>query len=148
MLGKVLTELNNFFVRSCERITGNITGQTISGVSGTYLPGQYILIKDTILNDGVYRISTAEPGILTVETTLSDEVSDIRLFGLAVPKEIQDLATEIQTFITAGNSKDGVASESLGDYSVSYGDKGGGWQAVFSKRLNAYRSIYPDFRRW
>jgi len=141
MIGQVMREINRYWPRTYENIslTFAATGKTITGATETYLPGQYILIQHSILNDGVYKIASVTNGVITVVETIYDETAKVNIFGLAPPRDFLDLVTDIAAF----TGKDGVKSESIDDYSVSFeGD--GSWKTAFRKRLNTYRSMYDD----
>lgn len=145
MLTELLATLNNWFVKTLElgEYTFEVTGEvyTISGSFGEdYIVGQYISIDGSKLNDGVYKITAVETGVLTVDLPVIDEVVDVALWGLAVPKVIVDLATEIQTYKTQKGQ--GIVSESQGSRSVSYAD--GSWVGVYRTRIAPYRKLYSD----
>lgn len=138
MIENVLRDIRNFFVKTVEYGTIQITSnKLIFNPKQTYLVGQYVYIKGSVLNDSVQRITLVELDGITLEN-LSDEQGSFTIYGLAIPKAIVDIATEIET---SGNTA-GVQSESLGDYSVSYGEKGGSWQQVYKNQLDPYRKVY------
>jgi hypothetical protein len=67
------------------------------------------------------------------------------LFALAVPSEFISLVEDISTY--SNMETVGLASESLGDYSVSYKDSSD-WQSAFRNKLKAYRRMFDcDERR-
>ena len=140
---ELLNYLNNFFVKTFElsALTFDSAGKTISGTSETYLEGQYILIEDTVLNDGVYKITDITAGVLTVAETLQDETNPAYVWGLAVPGAVVALESEIATFKAA--TDDGLASESQGSRSVSF-KNGSSWSEVYKARLIPYRRLYSD----
>jgi hypothetical protein len=144
MIAEVMRECHRYFPRTYENIslTFDATGKTITGDFGeTYLVGQYICIQYSILNDGVYTVTAfdSETGVITVSETLRNETTTVNIFGLAPPRDFLDLVTEIDNF----TGQDGVKSESIDDYSVSYeGD--GSWKSVFRKRLDTYRTMFGD----
>jgi hypothetical protein len=143
MLGEVLAYLNNHFVR------GNAWGTEAEADGVTccspedYVPGQYIRIYGSVLNDGVYKIASIDGDKLVTVETLQPEASGFNVWGLAVPAEVVKLATEIAAYQTT--EKPGVASESLGDYSVSYAagsSSAPGWVWAFKDRLRPWRKVY------
>lgn len=123
----------------------------VDGIEGdfkeTYLVGQYVLIKGTILADGVYKITTVASGKLTLDAAFTPEtefdVEHPAVVGLAVPKAVIDLAAEIESF----NESAGVASESLGDYSISYGE-GGSWEKAYKSKMAKWKRPYSDLDAW
>lgn len=149
MIGQVMREVNRHWPRSYENITLTFSAaaSTITGeMTETYLAGQYIMIDCSVLNDDVYKIASVsvvgDDTILTVNEGLQSEVATARLFGLMPPKDFLELVTEIDTYKASGN-KEGITSESIDDYSVSYGS-GGGWRDTFRKRLDVYRQAFGD----
>ena len=142
MIGQVMRSINNYFPVLSESGTFDITAHKIAAsLEAAYLPGMYVYIMGTRLNDGVCKISAVDSSGLTVEDTLLPETAAARLIILAPPRDFLSLVAEIETF-AAGN-KTGISSESIDDYSVSYG-KGGGWEAAFRSRLTPYRCAYNE----
>ena len=143
MITEVLDYLKNHFIYI--DTNGNInfenielvfeaTGKTITAdFQNTYLVGQYINITDSILNDGVYKISVVATGVLTVEEDLINETATPFIFALAIPKALITLISEINTWVTRNRGKSGISSEKIDDYSISYGSsmQSGGWKSAF-----------------
>lgn len=143
MLNKVMTEIKNHFARSVESQTYQIVTDGIVGsFSEKYIVGQYIWIKHSFINDGVYKITGVTESKLTLDATLLEENTGelILLFGLAVPPDFLTVVTEIEAY----TSKDGVISESIGDYSVNYGNTGGSWVNAFSEKLSQWKRMFDD----
>jgi hypothetical protein len=148
MINQIMHECNNYFPRSSEYGTYVIAPLSASStVTGTfaddYLVGQYIYVKGSVLNDGVYKISAVGSGVVTVSTVLQAEttIDPIWIFGLKVPNDFLSLVTEITSWQADNSGKDGIASESIGRYSVSF-QNGGAWQNVFASKLNMFRCMY------
>lgn len=141
--------LNNHFIPNIsvpEYRTYEIVPDGIVGAfSETYIAGMYIVIKHSLVNDGLYKIASVTSTKITVEETLLAENTGeyILIVGSSPPKSFVNLATEI------GNFKEsvGVASESIDDYSVSF-DKGGTWQQAYSSKLSHYRNLFSDLPEW
>lgn len=142
MISQVMRYCNKYFPKTYERSNYEIIADGIQGsFSKTYVVGQYIYVKDSLLNDGVYRITDISSIKLTLEATLSAENTGqaITVFGLTPPRDFLELVNEISNY----TSKDGVASEKIDDFSVTFkGD--GSWQSAFMNKLNTYKSIYND----
>jgi len=139
-MNKLLKYLNRYFPRSVERVTAIVADGFEGNFKETYLVGQYILIKNSILSDGVYQLTAVSPTKLTVAESLQAESTNlIALFGLAIPREVVALQAKIEAY----TSNEGIASESIDDYSVSFQD-GSGWQTAFKNELNAWRVMYSD----
>lgn len=144
MLYELCLELKNFFDR--ERYAGSFT---ISGGTFTadYLQtGQYFRIVGSVFNDGIYMYPCY---------CLHDESFDGAIWALAIPKEILEMAEEIQAWRAKYEAADSAAmspfnSESFGGYSYSKSGNsssaggvasGGGWKAAFAHRLNKWRKL-------
>lgn len=143
MLNAVMTHIKNHFARSWEVGQYEIVSDGIVGsFSEKYIVGQYLWLKYSFVNDGVYKITGVTNQKLTLDATLTPENTDelIVLFGLSVPPDFLTVVTEIESF----KSKDGVMSESIDDYSVSYGGDGGSWTSVFRGKLSKWRRMYDD----
>lgn len=139
MIENVLRYLNRYFPRSAETLTAVVADGITGNFTQTYVVGQYILLKDTILNDGVYRICEVEANKLTLDATLLPESISAIVYGLAIPKAVLELVTEISTYTQAEN----VANEKIDDYSIAY-TNGSGWQSAYKSRLASWRAVYLD----
>lgn len=149
ILAQVMTGINNHFVRRSETLTFELVSpDTISGpFQETYRAGQYICITDTDTNDGVYKVLSQNGSTIILDTDqLQDEKSSevFKIFSLKPPADFLALVEYIKTY-QSKNSKDGVTSESIDDYSIAFAEDGG-WKSVFKKRLDSYRKMYPDLR--
>jgi hypothetical protein len=147
-MDKLLKYLNRYWPRSIEGVT-SISADGFNGTfAETYLVGQYVMIKGSILSDGIYKLTAVSPTKLTIADVLQVESSTlITITGLAIPRDVIALEAKISAY----KGTEGVASESIDDYSVSYQD-GSGWQKAFANELNAYRLIFSDMdvfcKRW
>ena len=129
-------ELNNWF--ETKKRFGKFKVEDGTIVVPSLQDGQYFRIAGSVFNDGVYKYPVSD---------LKDEVFDGAIWEMAVPKEIEDLAEEISSWITSNadvlNSP--YQSESFGGYSYSKasGTDGGtiSWQSNFSSQLNKWRKI-------
>ena len=138
VLENVLREIRNFFVKTLERRPTVIATNKITfNPSQKYVVGQYIYITGSILNDGVHKITLVESDGVTVDS-LEDEEAILTIYGLAIPKTVIAIADEI----ALNGQTAGVNSESLGDYSVSYGEGNSSWQNVYKDQLDQYRRVY------
>lgn len=142
MLTELCAELNNYFLthKEADIHPGSyvIEGGAIALPDGLAIPGQYIRIVGSRLNDGVYQYPV---------TGLSDEAFEGAVWAMSVPPTIVALAEEIAGWVEAnGNAIAGpYVSESFGGYSYSKASSksGGayGWQDQFATRLNPYRRL-------
>jgi hypothetical protein len=131
--------LNNFFVKTKEYEGFIIDDGKIKGnFKQDYLVGQYILIYNSVLNDGIYKITSVSANEIEVEAELIDEqLRQIVIFGLIIPKSFIELAEEI---IDNGKITN-VKSESISRYSVTYSDGGSSWQKVYDEQLKPYKKM-------
>lgn len=149
MLGKVLQNINDYFVQDyCDLTSISSTKLTVDKPSD-FVIGQYVLILGSKLNDGVTKITGITGNELTVETTyglIAENTKNMLVCGLAIPRAILSLVSEIETY----NSKnDGsIKSESLGDYSVTYASADDvSWISVFRNKLAPYKKVYLNLPR-
>ena len=147
MLNAVMTEIKNHFAISAECVPVTFD---VDGIRGNfrygYLVGQYVWVKNSTVNDGVYQIVGIEGSKMTLDGTFGIINADISLFGLSVPKEFLELVDKISTL--SNTETVGLKSESLGDYSASYKD-GSEWESTFRTKLNKYRRMFDcDERRF
>ncbi len=156
MLNAVLKELNNFFIRTNNsgiefQFTVDSTFAADNSITGdftdTFIVGEYILLEDTRINDGVYLITAIDNASITIDNTiditLQDEAAVETTFTkLNIPSDLVQLIAEITTYNT--NTTDGISSESQGNRSVSFGTSSNGdtsWRQVFNSRLSVYRKL-------
>lgn len=99
------------------------------------LPGQYVRIIGSVLNDGVYQYPM---------TGLTDETFTGTVRLLAIEKAVLEMVPEIEAWCKK-NQPTAFTSESFGGYSYSRAtDSSGvpaGWQKVFGPRLSPYRKM-------
>ena len=138
MLEKLMQYCKNYFVRTLETGTYTIANGSINA-TGTYAIGQYIRIKGSLLNDGVYQFANTMP--------LQNEVFDGSIYGLAVPKDFVELSTTISTFVDK-NPQSALTSESFSGYSYAKATDINGapmsWQSVFASDLKPYKKMYES----
>ncbi len=161
MIGEVMDYCNNHFIDEIEsgyyefdNANAKIIGTfTVSH----YIVGGYIYITGSKVpqNNNCFKITEVNASYLVVDSTaLVDEDSTdkytIYVLTCRVPNSFLSLVTDIETWYPSNSAKaNGVASEKIDDYSISYGDavkNGGGWQGVFNGRLSQFRSLFDDLR--
>lgn len=146
MLLEICENLRNFFDTSDGSYTDRTeddftisTGGVISPLPSTLVAGQYIRIVGSKLNDGIYLLSST-----LVNTTLLNETFHGAIYGLAIPRELVTLATEITAWVAA-NPATLFTSESFGGWSGTRATGNGGapmsWERVYAARLNRWRKI-------
>lgn len=140
MLEQILSYLRNWFQIGI--YSGTYTIQD-GGITLPFLTdGQYFRIIGSIFSDGLHRYG---PDM----ECLRDETFDGTIWALAVPREVIDLAGEIEAW--QEKYKDTVespyTSESFGGYAYTKasgagdGAGSGSWQAAFRPRLNRWRKL-------
>lgn len=153
MIDQIMDYLNNHFVRSGESDDFEIVTDGIVGdFDEKYIAGQYIWIQGSFINDGVYLLTGVSNNKLTVADdtfTAENTGESIRVFGCAVPKPFLTLVDDINSWISENAGKEGIASETIDSYSVSFGSGPDGstansWQSAFAGRLSTYRAMYED----
>ena len=142
MLEQVLLYIHNWFVRQTTSGVFTIDGGTINTPSGFVQDGQYFRIKGSVFNDGLHQWPPSD---------LTDETFEGYVQALAIPKQVIDLATEIEEWQEKyGDIVSGpYQSESFANYSYSKGSYSGAdgssdgpsWQSVFKSRMNPWRKI-------
>ena len=99
--------------------------------------GQYILIEDSDLNNGVYKYDQ--------DLILKDEKFVGRITALKIPDDFLKLTEEIEEYINSGKDNSPYTSESFGGYSYSRAQSASGgvatWKDVFRSRLDAWRKL-------
>ena len=145
MLNEICEHLHNFFdSRDGEYIdrsagTFTILNGLISPLSSSLVAGQYIRIVGSLLNDGIYLL----PSNFTI-SSLVNETFTGAIFGLAIPRDLVTLDSEITAYVEA-NPASGYVSESFGGWSGtrSVGNNGANitWQQAFARKLNRWRKI-------
>ena len=145
MLYEICEHLHNFFDqrdgeyidRAYDEFT--ISDGVLSPLSSSLIAGQYIRIVGSLLNDGIYLL----PDDFTI-AELKDETFTGAVFGLAIPKDLVTLSTEITAYVAA-NPATGYTSESFGGWSGSRATGASGaplsWKTVYGARLNRWRKV-------
>lgn len=160
MIEPVLREIRNYYFYGEPIKADGITNNAIECDTSQFEQGQYVYIHKHPKYTGVYKITlkTADSIHIGYPTKLPDEDStemielansskQFKVYPLAIPDSLLQLVKQIEQFNK--DNPNGVASESLGDYSVSYSAKDGvaSWQAAFSSQLANYRSVYLEMPR-
>jgi hypothetical protein len=121
---------------------------------GDYKPGIWIMLQDSDLNDGLYRIKSRDNERYTLENgsddeiPTNDEISFVgRVWVIRIDNNFISLVKDILKF-NEKNVPGSKKSESFGQYSYtrSSGENGAsiGWETEFKVRLNAFRRMLPS----
>lgn len=152
MLEEVMRYVNNRFDRDKDGIAiGSLNGEFQASGGEMFVPGlkdgQWFWIEGSDLNDGLHQYPADD---------LEDETFEGRVVFLRVPKALQELAADIETWCDE-NAKvidNPYSSESFGGYSYSKATGGGSqgnenpaaaWQLQFGARLRPYRKLSRDW---
>lgn len=149
MLESVLRHLKNWFL-----VPDGIHHGTFVVKEGRItLPflseGQYYRIIGSVFNDGLHKYGSENFGNVPFSgKPLKEETFTGTVWALAVPSEVEEIATEIGKW----DEKNGAASlgpyqsESFGGYTYTKAadSKNGGaltWEGAFRSRLNPFRKV-------
>lgn len=121
--------------------TKKITDSNSAFVTSMFVAGDY-LVENSYYNDGVITVSTVAAGELTISTTPIDEAADryIVISKIDWPPGIKNVVAKMINHLMSKSQISGVTSESLGDWSASYGGDGDYPKNILSD-LNKYRKL-------
>lgn len=148
-MDKLLDYINNYFYKFKERGTYEIKDDVLIGVRGKYFPGQYIMIRNSFLNDTVFKIKAiTEKGLLLEESL--DETFEGYVCSLAIPRNIIEIEKKISDFNNDPTNKHtNRASVGFGSQTVSLATNKNGavmtWKDVFKEDLRPYFCMYDKF---
>lgn len=149
MLTEICLYLKNWFDNNQGKFYGMFRiedGKIISLNDGDMgiQEGQYFRIIGSVFNDGVW----------TTSDTLQDEAFEGAVWLMAVPKDVRQLATEIEAWQEKYGGVNSVnmspyQSENFGPYSYSKGAGGSGdgsssvptWKTIYADRLRRYKKL-------
>lgn len=133
MLEDLLAALHNWFVVDVRRGAFTVTG---GGIDLDFVrDGQYFRVRGSVFNDGLHKYPA---------TDMTDETFEGEVWALAVPKAVQDLATEIEAWCK-DHQESVYTSESFGGYSYSKATDANGapmdWRGAFRSKMARWRKI-------
>ncbi len=134
MLTEICKEIRNWFEK--EKFFDEFTIEGGSLEFDALQEGQYFRIVGSVFNDGVHQYPADD---------LKDETFTGSVWTMAVPKEIEDLASDITAYNAEAGMLSPYTSETWGGYSYTKAVGSDGsvikWQTAFSDRLNRWRKI-------
>ena len=153
----IVNYTQNSFVHSTmyyydDQISFSTNSNTIS-VSDTsldltrfWMAGSIIRVIGSYFNDGVYSCSTVASTYIELNELINTESSStgkgVKLFRVEWPKDIPLIASRMIKHIVLTLDNPNVASESLGDHSITYTEVGSNsYPASIVKGLDKYRKI-------
>jgi hypothetical protein len=148
MMTELCLYLNNWFFYDQPQYFGSFKVEDgrlifLDGDMGI-LSNQYYRIEGSVFNNGVHKHGSEH---------LIDETFNGSVRLMAVPKDVETLATEISDWQKKYGGADSMnmspfQSESLGQYSYSKGSVGSKssssvptWQSVYADRLRRYKKL-------
>lgn len=159
MITEICREIRNCFAKDKEtcKLYGiekgdySIKDNSLFIIKKKYITGQYIGIKDSFLNDGIYLVKNAEESKLMLDDKIQlyDEDFTGKIYTLKIPRDFIQLVEKIKTFNESDNAQNSnIISASFGIQSQTFAtDKSGmkaSWQNVFAKQLSKYRRMTAD----
>lgn len=143
-LGNVLNYIRNAFIKTIENGSFAIINGRLTGTKNKYITQQYIIIKGSILNDGLYQVTPS----LTVANSLDEEFDGV-IYGLAIPMLVIQISKEVRIYEESNPiQKSNIISTSWGGWSESKatGANGGNitWQELFDKKLMPYKKMFTE----
>lgn len=155
MLNEICLYIRNFFEKDKYFGSFKIENGNLTYFNGNELPlldGQYFRIIGSTFNDNVF----SNPPFVNGQPLLRDETFEGAVWALAIPKEVLEIADEIENWKTIYGGADSpvnapYSSESFDGYSYSKASGGGtdgtsgasagDWKSVYGSRLNLWRKI-------
>ena len=132
-LTEICNEIKNWFVKSDDDKHIGVF-EISDGVIAPFVDikdNQYYRIIGSLYNDGVHRQGD----------TLIDERFDGAIWLMYIPKQVEELAKEIEDYNAKYGEVNPYKSESFGGYSYTKDEKASSWKNAFSTRLNGWRKI-------
>lgn len=147
-LYSLMTDCNNFFEVDYEKNDNfKIDENRINATNKNYKVGQYVRILDSILNDGVYKITKIDGyNLLTLDAELEDEEFKGFLIALAVPKDFIELSEKIDNH--QSKFQKGISSENIPNYSISYDTNNIDYKTAFANELSKYKKSWIGKYYW
>lgn len=146
-LTTLLDDLNNHFEKEYQDGSFTIASNSVAQVRLSLTAGSYVRIMGSESNDGVHKVKSLIDGVMLIDGALTDESFTGTIVRCAVPSQVVALVSDITAY--EKKLRNGVSSESIPNYSVTYEKKAVSEQ--FADVLSLYRK--PDsgkesFRKW
>lgn len=143
ILLRAMAYCRNHFVKASQKAELQLSNQLIKGVhTGIAKAGQYILIRNSYLNDELYKIesvSEAEGGVMVADDLQEEQITAIVYF-LAIPQGFINVCKKVAELENKHTGN--ITSEKFGDYSVSYDNAG--TEKLMQNGLKPYVRIFND----
>lgn len=139
----ILKYLNNYFYKFREDNSNFKIENNKIKVKGKYIPGQYIRIYNSYLNDGIFQVIGVEDGAITIEGGINEEFDGV-IFSLSIPRDILKLSEKVKEY-NQKNVNNGIISESFEGYSYTKATNNNGelvqWHDAFKSELAPYKKM-------
>lgn len=139
---QIKVRMESSFISFSELVT--ISDSDALFIECKFTPGTQIVVEGSLYNDGVYEISSLTAGSLTLATGsgLIDEAAGecITITMVNYPKSLKLDIAQMVAYAMNKAGKEGIQSESLGDYSVTFMDATS-YPLSILNRLKPYRKI-------
>jgi len=128
------------FVNSTDKII--CPGESFSSVG--FAKGMDVLVSGSINNDGIYEIKSISTGEIIVDLEDDEKIYDenagryITISRVKFPKALKRTAAKLISLDMNKSIGQGLKSESLGDYSASFGSD---YPESLLRELNIYRCL-------
>lgn len=141
-LTRICARLKNHFLRDKHEGTFELVRD--AAPLDSLLDGQYFVIVNSVLNDGVFQNTAESLAKLRTETFTG------RIWSMGVPADFENLVADIDAFETKvqelGLLDKGYASESFGGYTYSLQSGAPAYMQEWLNRINAGMSMYRKIR--
>lgn len=139
MISELMSITNNYFEKFYIRGSITITDGKIT-LPSKFVKGQYIRIINSLLNDGIYKITEkGGDNVATLSSILEDETFNGFVVGLAVPKDFETLSEKVDNWNAKNENRRGLSSESsLGGY-YSWSANSKNVEEAFSSEIAQYK---------
>jgi hypothetical protein len=106
--------------------------------------GLKIVVEGSLFNDGHYEIDTSTESTLTLvagsELIAEDTGEHVKITAVFYPRSLKLVVAQMVAYAMQKANKEGIQSESLGDYSVTF-TSADAYPKSILKMLNPYRKV-------
>ncbi|MFI3171748.1 MAG: hypothetical protein R3Y09_06690 [Clostridia bacterium] len=138
---KLMKECSNYFPIWKKFETFTIKDGVI--LTDMTLPlNSYILINMSTFNDGVYKVTSSDGTMTSLDATMTDETFRGYIVQLAPNRMFLELSDKLEQY-EKDNPVSALTSESIPNYSYSIATVDGkqGWQYMFKSELNKFKKL-------
>lgn len=129
---------------SFDAVTLTITDGEAQFLVNKLNPGLKIVVEGSLFNDGHYEIDTSTASTLTlvVDSELIDEDAGelVKITAVFYPRSLKLVIAQMIAYALQKANKEGIQSESLGDYSVTFTNADAYPKSIL-KMISPYRKV-------